>query len=167
MDNQIAHLESILTRQVAAHEKLLSMLQRKRQLLRTADRPQLEDLSAQENQVIQSISELEKERLKLVGELTLLVDPAAKEPMRLAPLAQRLPEPHRGHLLVLRQQLKQKMVEVHRETVIARRVTESLVRHMQGLVQTVGSLITGVGLYSSHGAPPKEAMTVRTINTTA
>ena len=167
MDKWIAQLASVLTQQVAAHEKLLALLQSKRKLLSTADHQQLKRLSQQENQVVQAISELEKQRLNLVGQLTLAIDEASKAPMRLAELAGRLPEPDRGRLLTLRAKLKQKMEQVSEETAVARRATESLVRHMQGLVCTVGSIVSGVGLYSRQGGVPKEAMAVRTFHVTA
>jgi len=167
MDKWIAQLESVLTQQVAAHQKLLSLLQRKRKLLSTADHEQLKGLSQQENQIVQEISELEKIRLALVGQLTLEIDETSKEPMRLAELANRLPEPDRDRLLTLRALLKQQMEKVSHETAVAKRATESLVRHMQGLVYTVGSMVSGMGLYSRQGNVPKEAMAVRTFHVIA
>ena len=167
MDEQINQLHDILKQQVSAHEQLLMLIKRKRRMLQTADHRHLADLSGQENRVVQAVGELEKERLALVGRLTLAIDPAAKEPMRLADLAQRLEEPGRGHLLVLRQQLKERMEQAKRETTIAKRATESLVRHMQGLIQTVGSVVTGVSVYGRQGAPPRDTVAVRTFNVTA
>jgi hypothetical protein len=38
---------------------------------------------------------------------------------------------------------------------------------MQGLVQTIGSAVTGVGTYNRAGAPPKAAMAISTFNATA
>lgn len=167
MDKQLAQLESVLTQQASAHRQLLVMLQRKRQLLRTADHNQITALSGQENQVVQRIGELEKQRLGLVGQLTVAVDPKAPQPMRLGELAQRLEEPLRGRLLVLRQQLNENIQQVGRETAVAKRATEALVRHIQGLIQTVGGVITGVGVYSREGSLPKETITIRTFNATA
>ena len=165
--SQMAQLRSVLKQQLAAHQKLLVLIQQKRKLLATADHAQLKSLSSQENEQVQTISELEKERLRLVGELTLIVEPSATAPMRLKELAQRLPEPDRGHLLVLQQRLRQKMEAVRHQTIIAKRATESLVRHMQGLIHTVSSAVTGVGVYSQKGSLPQEAMAVRTFHATA
>ncbi len=167
MDKQLEQLEAILKQQTAAHEKLLTLLKRKREAVRTAQHEQVASLTHQENQAVQAISDLEKQRLALVGELTLIVDPAAKQPMRLAQLAQHLEEPTRGHLLVLRQELADRLKQTQQETAVAKRVTETLVRHMQGLIQTVGGAITGVGVYSRQGAVPKEALAVNTFNATA
>ena len=123
--------------------------------------------SQRENAVVQQISELEKKRLQLVADLTLALDPQAAQPLKLAELAQRLDEPDRGRLLVLRQQLLERMAEVRRQTNVARRATESLVSHMQGLVQSIGAACSGMSIYASNGAPPPQAMVLSTFNTTA
>lgn len=166
MDEQIANLEAILKQQLSGHKQLLSFLARKRQALRSAHHDQMTSLTEKENRVVQEISELEKQRLTVVGELTLMVDPSAKEPLRLAQLAERLGEPHRGRLLVLRQELVLQMKQVQDETNVVKRATASLVQHMQGLIQTVGSAITGVGVYSQKGRVPQEALALSTFNTT-
>jgi len=166
MDKRIAELESILSYLTTAHERLLALLGQKRQALRTADQDRIARCSTQENAVVQEIGELEKQRLLLVGELTLAVDPGAKGPMLLGELAERLDEPGRGRLLVLRQKLKQRVEQAQKETAVIKRTTESLVRHMQGLVQTIGCVMAGVGLYNNQGTPPKSAMAVSTFNAT-
>ncbi len=166
MDKQLEGLESVLTQQAAAHEKMLALMQQKRQALRDARHDRVTQCSEEENTLVQVLGALEKTRLKLIGELTLAVNPSAKEPMRLLELADHLPEPQRGRLLVLRQQLQERMLLVKQETAVVRRAIESLVRHMQGLVQTVGSVVTGVGLYGNHGAPPKDTLAVSTFQAT-
>ena len=167
MDKQLSRLEAVITQQTSAHERLLSLLKYKREALRTADRDQMSRSTEQENQAVQEISELEKERLRLVGELTLMVDPSAKQPMCLADLAQRLNEPSRGRLLVLRQHLIERIKRVQQETAVVKRATESVVRHMQGLFQMIGSAVGGGGVYSRCGAPPRHALAVNTFNATA
>jgi len=167
IDKKAAQLEAILAQQLDEHDQLLGLVTRKRQAVRQAERGLVVDCCKQENQRIQRIAELEKVRLGVTGELTLLLDPGAAEPMRLGELAQRLTEPARGRLLVLRQQLRQRMEQVRREAGIAQRATELLARHMQGVVQTISSAIGGGAAYSRSGAPPQAAMAMRTLNMTA
>ena len=152
---------------LAAHQKLRALVGRKREALRTAQYDRVTEICEQVNERVQQISELEKGRLTLAADLTLLVDPGEPRPLRMFELAERLEEPRRGRLLVLRQQLLDQMREVQRETNVARKATESLVTHMRGLVQSVGAICTGVSLYDRQGAPPPCAMAVSTINTTA
>jgi hypothetical protein len=167
MDKQVAKLESVLAQLDTAHGHLLSLLKSKREALRKAEPRQITQLTRQENEAVQVISDLEKQRLELVGELTLAIDPEATQPLRLLDLAERLDEPARGRLLVLRGQLKQRIEQTQQELAVVKKATGSLVRHMQGLVQTIGTALTGGGLYSSRGSLPQGAMAMNTFNATA
>lgn len=150
-----AALESLLTQMVALQGELLALLERKREAMRRANPRLMAELCALENAKVQALSELEKKRLQLVAQLTLLVDPKAKEPLRMADLAERLPEPARGRLIALRGQLRDRLEEVRRQTSVARRAADSLVRHVQGLVQGVTSATTAAAAYGRLGAPTR------------
>lgn len=164
---QIDRLEAMLREQLELHRQLHGVLQRKRAALREAKRAELDDCCRAENGFVQKISELEKKRLTLVGELTLKVSLQAREPMRLDELAGHLPEPSRGRLLVLRQQLRDLMQQVRADAHVVRRATEALARHMQGLMQSVAAAINGSGSYGATGATPAAAMKLSTFSATA
>jgi FlgN protein len=172
MDKKTPHalvsaLEQTLQQQLVLHRGLLDLLKRKRDVLRANDARATADLCGLEHEKVQKVAELEKQRLKLVADLTLRVDPAAAEPMRLAELAERLGEPARGRLLVLRQQLLEQMRRVQQETSVVRRATEALAKHMQGIVQTIGAISSGVSTYGSRGAFPQQNTAVSTFSATA
>jgi len=167
LDKQLNQLETILQSQLDAHEQLLALLHRKREALREAAHQRVLQCCELENEKVRVISELEKNRLAIVAELTQMLEPNAAQPLRLAELAERLPEPTRGRLLVMRSQLVQRMQQVQQQTRLTQRALESLHRHMQGLMQTVGSLCSGVATYSANGARPRAATAVSTFNTTA
>lgn len=128
---------------------------------------QVATLTQSENQGLQALGELEKQRLQLAAMLTQMLDPTASKPMRLHELAQQLPEPARGRLLILRQQLKEATEAVQRESALARGVSEALVKHMNGLVRTIGSAMTGVAVYGRDGKMPRAATAVSTFSATA
>ena len=165
MDESLDQLESILKQLSTCHESLLSLLAGKRQAMRDAQPDRVTDLCDQENRFVQKITQLETKRLELIGQLTEALDPNAQQPLHLNDLAQHLPEPRRGRLLVLRQQLRQRMVRVRDETAVLRRATESLTRHMQGVIQTVAGAMAGV--YGQGGTPTPAAMTVSTFDVKA
>lgn len=171
MDNALAkslvELESILKAQVAQQEQMVALLHAKRVALASADTKRIAELCQQENARLQALSELEKKRIVLGGQITLLLDPKAPAPLRLGELAQRLPEPARGRLLVLREQLRQRFEAARAEVGVARTAAEALVRHMQGLVQSIGTAVTGVNTYNRAGARPQAAISLSTFNTTA
>lgn len=163
---KVREIESILREQSEAHERLLGMMAHKREALRRADRDAVMAWCAKENELVGAISELEKRRLSLVAELTLAMDPGAREPMPLRDLAQRLAEPERGRLLALRAALREKIERAQREAGSARRSTERLLAHMQGLIQSVGTMIGGSGTYGPGVGRAEASMNVSTFSTT-
>lgn len=162
-----AALEHTLRQLLDLHTELLELLKRKRDVVRGNDSQAMVNLCVLEHEKLQKIAELEKSRLQQVADLTLSVDPGAKAPMRLAELADRLGEPARGRLLVARQQLLERMKDVQQETTIVRRATETLAKHMHGIVQTIGALSAGVSTYGQRGAFPRQNTAVSTFSATA
>ncbi len=167
MDDLIRQIEQVLDDQSAAHRVLLGLIDRKQAALREARAGDLRDCCRLENEQVQRIATLEKRRQGLVAELTLAIEPQAKAPMRLTEVASRLPRSQVMGLLHRREELQRLIEQVQRSTGVARRATESLLRHMQGVIQTIGSAMTGVGTYSRKGSAPKAALTVRTLSMTA
>lgn len=136
---QIPVLEAVLKQLAERHEQLLTLMKRQREALRRADHRGVSEYSRLENTLVQAIGDLEKRRQELVAELTRALDPKAVQPLRMRDLAERLPEPSRGRLLVLREQLRERIAKVKEESSVTRRATEALLKHMQGLVGTLGS----------------------------
>lgn len=167
MDRKVTQLEALLRKQIVVQDRLSAALQAKMDACRKAERERMVDLHKQENDCLQALAELEKQRLVLVAEITQMLDPNAQRPMRLRELAEQLDEPARGRLLVLRQQWEVKLKEVKRETNIARDAAESMLRHMQGLVQTITAAVSGIGTYSRNGGTPQVVATVSTFSATA
>ena len=166
MQTLIGELERIMNEQIALHDRLLNLITQKLAALRKADQVQIPACTQAENEVVQKIGNCEQKRLKLVAELTRIVVPDATQPIRLRELAPYLDEPGRGHLLVLRQQLEQKMHQVRHQAGLTRRATESLSRHFQGLMQTITMATLGAGTYGRQGVPPP-ALSLSTFNATA
>lgn len=164
---QITGLEGVLRQLIDLHGELLELLKRKRDLVRANDSRAMTGVCVLEHEKLQKIAELEKRRLMLVAELTLTVNPKAQAPLRMAELAERLGEPVCGRLLVARQQLLEKMMHVQQETHVVHRATETLARHMQGIVQTLGALSAGIATYGSRGAFPQTNTAVSTFSATA
>ena len=163
----LTQLESLLHQELAQHAQLVGVLEQKRGALLKADPSRVTALCAQENACVQATSELAKQRMSLVADLALLVEPGATEPMGLRDRAVRLDEPVRGRLLVLRQQLAGGMEQVRSQTSVAQRATDSLVRHMQGVVQSLAAAMADVGVYSRAGRLPAAASKMSTFSATA
>lgn len=163
----LERLDATLRQSIDRQRQLLQLLQRKRDAMRAGDADLMADLTRAENAQVQAISEIEKSRLKLVAELTLLVDAQAPEPLKLAELAEHFPEPTRGKLLVMRTQLLDAMHAVQAETAVAKRAAETLVRHVSGLVRTLATVSHGHAAYSPIGRTPAQPAPLSTLSLTA
>lgn len=160
-------LEQVLKQLAERHEQLLTLMVKQRELLRLADHGGVSECSRQENVLVQAIGDLEKRRLELVAELTRAVDPSATMPMRMRDLAEKLPEPSRGRLLVLREQLRERITRVREQSSVTRRATESLLKHMQGLVHTLGNAGRAAGYAPANQPQPAGAPALGTLKVTA
>ncbi len=165
--NQIAQLEAVLQRLTQHHEHLLGLMRRQREALRTADEKAVSDLSRQENAVVQQITEQEKRRLELVASLTSALQPGAERSLKMREVAELLPEPARGRLLVLRAQLRERIESVKEQSSVTRRATQALMSHMQGLVQSLGQASTRGAGYDRPGQRQSALPAIGTINLTA
>jgi len=167
IDKKTAALEALLRELVELHTQWLELAKVKREALGRGDAEAMRQACVRENEKLQAVSELEKRRLRLVSELGALVLPPRREPARLAELAEALPEPARGRVLVLRQRLRERMLELKTQTSVARRASESLMKHVQGLIQSIGAVSTGVSTYARGGDRPAQCTAVSTFNVTA
>jgi len=163
----IPALETTLKQLTDRHEQLLSLMKRQRECLRLADTHGVSECSRLENSLVQAIGDLEKRRQELVAELTRAVDPSAAAPMRMRDLAEHLGEPARGRLLVLREQLRERITAVKEQSSVTRRATEALLNHMQGLVQTLGGVGRANGYAPASQPKPVNPQPIGTLRVTA
>ncbi len=148
---QIALLERILRAQLEGHIRLLSCIERNREAIRIADMEAITTICQQENEIAQRLSELEKARLELVGQLTEVLQPDAKAPLTVSQIVQAIDEPARASLCAAADELRGKMAEVRKASSIVHAAAESLSRHMAGLMQTVQAAISRAEVYGSGG----------------
>ncbi len=167
MDKKITELETLIKALIIEHESMALLLEKKREALRSGDGKQLTLFAQSESKQLNRIAELEKNRLSLVANITLLINPNAPQPMKLMQLAEALGEPQRGRLLMLRHQLLKRMEQVKNQASVARQASESILKHMNGLVATVSAFCTGVPTYNATGNRPKEALKVSTFSAIA
>lgn len=160
-------LETVLKQSTDRHEQLLTLMKRQRECLRLADHHGVSECSRLENTVVQAIGELEKRRLEVVAEMTKAIEPMSLGPMRMRDLAERLPEPARGRLLVLREQLRERIMAVKEQSSVTRRATEALLTHMQGLVQTLSNAGRAAGYAPANHPQPENTQSLGTLRVTA
>jgi len=163
----VLRLEDVLRDLIGQHEHLARHLIAKRTALAAAEHDRIVKLLEVENAVVQAVAEADKMRQQIVADLTLQLNPTASAPIPLCDLAQQLEEPHCGRLLALREQLRDRMLTVQRESAVARSATEALARHMQGLLHTIQTVCSGGTAYEAGGASPSVAKVMSTFTATA
>ncbi len=154
MDKDLIELETCLRQMIDEHRQLLSLLQRKQLAMRKANPAAVQDCCRQENVHVQRIGQVETQRQQVLGRITAEIAPKSKEPLTIMQIADRAGEPRRGRLLVFRQQLREVISNCKRENEIARDATQSLLNHVQGVLQQVASMM-GVGTYGRRGNVPQ------------
>ncbi|MFG0249390.1 MAG: flagellar export chaperone FlgN [Phycisphaeraceae bacterium JB051] len=167
LEKQLNTLERSLQELLQAHTYLSDLMEQKRTAMREAKHEQVGNLCKLENDQLRKISDMEKNRLQLVADITLLVAPSAKQPLKLLELSDRLPEPWRGRLLVFRHQLAQKMQETQSKTQSTQQATIQLVKHMTGMMQKVTAACTGSSAYSARGQASTNNARISTFSMTA
>lgn len=166
LEKLVNRLEDLLRQQTVAQGELTALLSQKRTALRAGKGGVLADLTARENEQVRQISLLETQRLSLMGDLTLHLNPAAKAPLRLSELADRLAEPARGRLLVLRHQLRKAAERARHEAQVVRLASEAVLRHLTAMVHEIGATSMGVTTYGQRGGR-STATAVSTFSMTA
>ncbi|MEM1208938.1 MAG: flagellar protein FlgN [Planctomycetota bacterium] len=167
VESVIGSLDAICRRQIVLHDELAELLDRKREALKAADTDRMAELCGLENERVQKIAELEKRRLEVVARLTQRVRPESPEPMRMGELAMCFAGPTRDRLIALREELVGRVQAVQARAQRARSATESLLRHVTGVVQQAGAVATGVQTYGRTGHRPRSAMSIGTFQMTA
>jgi len=166
MEQALRELTDCLKREIEVHEAAGEMMAAKLERLRAGRATELRELCAQENTLIQAASEFAKQRMILAAQLTRQVKPDASEPMTLGQLIGFLPEGERDALAELRERLQQRMQDARQRTGVTRKSVEHLVRHMAGLVRTIGGALSNGPAYGSTGKLPSKALAVSTFSTT-
>ncbi|QDU72363.1 flagellar export chaperone FlgN [Mucisphaera calidilacus] len=163
MDNHVTRcvteLEALLISMIERQRLWLAVFEQKTGAMRRGDRKLMAALTTQEKDHLAAMGEMEKRRLMLLGELTQVFRPDAREPMRLVELAQLLPEATRDRLLRLRQDLRAEMKRFREQLGSVRQASESILRHVNGVMETVVAAAAGVATYTSAGRPPQAART--------
>ena len=141
----------MLRAQLAVHEQLLQCVADKREAIRSADIAKVSDICGRENTLIQGLAEIEKQRLRLVGELTQSIHSKSQKPLTMNEISQSAAEPQRTRLLALTAQLREIVTELRAQSSIVRVAAETLSRHMSGIVQTVHSALSRARVYGERG----------------
>ena len=165
MDKWLDELEGCLRELDQLHDQLLGLVRRKHQAMRLAQHALIADCVERENAMVQGIAAVEKRRQAAVGQVTFALAPQARQPLRVTEIAGRIDEPRRGRVLVLQQRLQRTIGLIQQENEVARRATDSLLRHVQGVIQQVAAAVGGA-TYGRRGVVTSPAVAVSSFSIT-
>lgn len=165
MDKLLSLLEFELAALLSEHESLLQLVRAKKQAMIVAKPQRVIDICQSENQHVQRIGQIEKRRQGVVGQITAAWSPSSPAPMTLAQIAERAGA-RREKLAALHAKLRQLMLQIKTENETARRITDGLLRHVQGIFQQVTQAIGAAGTYGRRGGVNASAAGVSTFAVT-
>lgn len=146
-----ARLEETLRDLLAAHEQLLSLLDRKREAVRLADADGISSLCVEEHAVIRRVSDMEQERASLLDALNAAFDIAQGDGLTVNDLSESLDQESGARLRVIAARLRDVMQRVKQESAVVRDAAECLSAHLAGIMQLVHGTLSHARVYSRHG----------------
>ena len=153
-------LDAVLRQLVVEHEKLLSQAAEHRRAIAQADAGALGvSMSAQQN-LVQRITALERQRQTIVSGLTK-ADPRG---VRFSDVTARAPEPMRSRLAGVAASLRDVLNALHEEHIALRRAAETLSMHMEGLLRQVCRGLSHTGTYARRGAMDSSVQVVSSMD---
>lgn len=148
-------LDGVLRQLLSEHEKLLLLTGEHKAAIAAADGQALGRCVVRQNEVVQRIAALEKQRQTIV---TAIVRPApskagtpVKEPS-MSTVAACAPEPVRTRLAGAAGALREVLNRLHNEHLAVRAAAEALSSHMEGLMRQVYQRLSHAGTYGRGGA---------------
>jgi hypothetical protein len=147
-------LERLLRAQLDGYTRLLVVIDRQREAIRTAD-PRGLDLAAREQEtLVRTLSGIDGQRTQLLAALRRRVE--ARGATQAPTLTRMLDHPdvnddQRQRVLALAADLRQRVQASQRSGGIVRDAANALARHMAGIQQTVHSALNRARLYERRG----------------
>jgi hypothetical protein len=151
-------LDGVLRLLLAEHETLLALTSQHRAAISAADGHALGACIGRQNEVVQRIASLEKQRQAIVS---AIVRPAPARPgafpqpaqdPSLSTVASFAPEPIRMRIIAVAGALRDLLNRLHNEHLAVKVAAETLSAHMEGLMRQVCQRLSHAGTYARGGA---------------
>jgi hypothetical protein len=144
-------LLKLLTVQLDVQKKLCGALDEKREAIRTADVQALEASTLLEGALLRRLKDLEGKRRTLVGGMSQSIAPGG-EALSLHDLVAHAESTTRERLTEVADDMRTTAAAVRHQSAVLRQASESLSRHLSGILQTMRSALSRAGVYGNRGA---------------
>jgi hypothetical protein len=149
------HLEVVLRHLLAEHERLLALAGEHKAAIAAADGRALGLCIGRQNEIVQRIAGLERERQTIVA---AIVRPGSSKPgmaghdATLTKVTAAAPEPVRSRLAGAGVALRDILNRLHKEHQAVKAASETLSAHMEGLMRQVCQRLSHAGTYARGGS---------------
>ncbi|NNF43295.1 MAG: hypothetical protein HKO59_04755 [Phycisphaerales bacterium] len=151
MPGALGALLDVLERQAERHEALLELVRRKREAIRTARIDDIVALCAEEQRQVVALNTLEEQRLDIVERMLPPEQAGAAPVVRLADVLSGVDPVHAAELQRRAESLRLSMEQLKGESSVVNAAAQTLARHLAGLMQTVQTALSQVGVYERRG----------------
>jgi flagellar biosynthesis/type III secretory pathway chaperone len=155
-------LDSLVTLLNALHDLYRDyggVLDAKLSAIRSADMPAVQELQMREQRLAERIAErsgLRRQLLEHIGG-DLGLDKAAARGISLKALAARVPEPQRGHLLVMADKLRHVVEYVEQMNLKIGFISNVMLKHFEKVFEAMTGPAADPGVYTAQGRQASEA----------
>ena len=158
-------LEELLRDQRTLYLELDALVARQRLAVQQADVKGLMAAGARERELVEAIRSIDQRRVELAQAIGAEVGVKSEQPLSLSDLLE-YSGSRRSALVAIADELRKLVVAVKAASGVVRVATESLSRHMQGIVQTVEAGFNNAGVYEragriANGSPWQTAIDIR------
>ncbi len=160
-------LDAVLRMLVSEHEQLLTLAQEHRRAISQADAAALSRCLGAQQQAVQRIAALERQRQTVVAGLArggAGVRGGANGMTRLSEVTAGAPEPMRKRLESIAAVLRDVLGRLHQEHQALRQAAETLSMHMEGLLRQVCRGMSQTGTYARCGSMESTVQVVSAVD---
>jgi len=147
----VSELESLMNHLVVLYEQLATMGEKQLDAIRTADARGLAACVRTQNEIVQRVAEAEKTRLRLVGGIADEIGAPSRTDTTMQWIASRVEGPRSTGLFRVADRLRALMSRVMDLNAVAKRASQSLARHMEGLMREVARDLNHAQVYGRGG----------------
>jgi hypothetical protein len=140
-----ADFAGVLVSLTAAHEELLELVREHRRAISTSDAAAIQECLSRQGMLAVRVTELERSRQRLSA--ALIGRPKAS----IAELTANLPAESRTPITTAAERLGAVLTIIQRENGVVRAATQTLIAHIDGLMQQVARALSHAGTYGRQG----------------
>lgn len=157
-------VERLVRELLSGYERLLVLAVARREAIRSADLARLSACVRDENEVVQRLADLEKDRLRLIGPIATRLGSPDGDRTKLTWVAERMGGDTWERVRVAAQRLRETAGRLRAENEVGRSAASSLSRHMSGLVRSLRASLSHSRTYGSGGAVESGARVVSSLD---